>query len=59
MAPRRPDSPYHDGGTVPTPEGFGDVLEGGDVCFLAQNEGQRVYSTGLHFCPPGEEDVDE
>ena len=55
--PRRPDSPYYDDTESPYPPGFEDVLSGGDVCFMAQNEGQKVLSPGLHYRP--KEGVDE
>lgn len=55
--PRRTDSPYYDDTDCPYPPGLEDVLGDGDVCFLAQNEGQKVLSPGLHFRP--KEDVDE
>ena len=46
LVTRRSDSPYTDDTHCPYPEGF----EGsGDVNWLAQNEGQKVESTGLHF----------
>ena len=52
--PRRPDSPYSDETTMPAPDGFEGA---GEVCWLAQNEGQKVYSAGLHY--PPREDLDE
>jgi hypothetical protein len=51
----RPDSPYTDDTTCPYPEGFEGYTS--EVCWMAQNEGQRVYSVGLHF--PPREDLDE
>lgn len=44
--PRRPDSPYTSDTSMPCPGGFDGY---GETSWLAQNEGQHVLSTGLHF----------
>ena len=52
--PRRPDSPYTDERDMPAPDGFAGA---GEVGWLAQNDGQTVYSAGPHY--PPREDLDE
>ena len=52
--PRRPDSPYSSDTDMPCAGGFDGY---GEVDWMAQNEGQRIDSVGLHFNDygPGDE----
>ena len=52
---RRADSPYSDETSCPYPEGFQGYAD--EVCWLAQNEGQKVWTAALHY--PPREDLDE